>query len=61
MEQIADALNQICARWLDSRHHRDTGRNTLERQSFVVTYHQQRNHAAKQSRLRRYQQAHGAL
>jgi len=54
MEQIGAALNQVCARWLDSRHHRRTGRATLARQSFVATYHQKRNHAAKWSRLRRY-------
>jgi hypothetical protein len=61
MEQLAGTLNQLCARWLDSRHRHRTGRTTLQRQSFVVIYHQQRNHAATQSRLRKYRQNHGAL
>jgi len=61
MEQLADALNGVCARWLDSRHHRHAGRATLARQSFIATYHQARNLAAKRSRLRRYREAQGAL
>jgi hypothetical protein len=61
MEQIAAALNQVCVRWLDSRHHRRTGRAALARQSFVARYHQRRNHAAKSSRLRRYLKTKGAL
>ena len=61
MEQIAAALNGVCVRWLDTRHHRDTGRAAVARQSFVATYHQNRNLAATRSRLRRYQQTEGAL
>ncbi len=60
MEQIAASLNWLCARWLERRHYRRTGRNALERESFTRTYHQQRNFAATCSRLRRYCQNEGS-
>lgn len=61
LEQTAAALNWLCARWLERRHARRTGRNALHRQSFIGRYHQQHNLAAAQSRLRRYCQNEGAL
>ena len=59
MEQIADSLNWLCDGWLERRHRRRTGRNALQRESFTRIYHQQRNLAATQSRLRRYCQNQG--
>jgi len=53
MEQIAASMNWLCARWLERRHRRCTGRNALERESFTRTYHQDRNLTATRSRLRR--------
>jgi hypothetical protein len=61
MEQTAASLNWLCARWLERQHTRRTGRNALQRESFTRIYHQERNLAATQSRLRRYCQAEGAL
>jgi len=61
MEQIAASLNWLCARWLERRHFRRTGRDALHRESFTRTYHQHRNLAATRSRLRRYCQTEGAL
>jgi hypothetical protein len=61
MEQIAASLNWLCARWLERRHSRRTGRNTLERESFTRIYHHERNLAATRSRLRRYCQNEGSL
>ena len=61
MEQIADCLNWLCARWLERRHRRRTGRTALERESFACLYHQQRNLTAARSRLRRYCQNEGSL
>jgi hypothetical protein len=60
MEQIAASLNWLCDGWLERRHRRRTGRNALERESFTRIYHQQRNLAATQSRLRRYCQNQGS-
>jgi hypothetical protein len=59
MEQIAASLNWLCARWLERRHRRRTGRNGLERESFTRIYTQQRNLAATRSRLRGYCQYKG--
>lgn len=61
MEQVAAALNHLCWRWLDQRHARQQRRTLNQRLSYVAQYHQRRNLAATQSRLRRYQQAEGAL
>jgi hypothetical protein len=61
MEQTASSLNWLCARWLERRHTRRTGRNALQREAFTGTYHQTRNLAATRSRLRRYCQTEGAL
>ena len=61
MEQIAASLNWLCAQWLERRHHRRTGRNSLQRESFTRIYHQNRNLAATRSRLRRYYQNEGSL
>ena len=61
MEQTADALNWLCARWLERRHARRTGRDALHRAAFLGTYHQDRNLDATRSRLRRYCQNEGAL
>ena len=61
MEQTATSLNWLCARWLERRHFRRTGRNALHRESFTRVYHQQRNLASTRSRLRRYCQNEGAL
>jgi hypothetical protein len=61
MEQIAASLNWLCARWLERRHRRRTGRNALERESFTRKYHQKRNLASTRSRLRRYCQNEGSL
>ena len=61
MEQIAARLNWLCANWLERRFRRRTGQNALHRESFIATYHQDRNLAATQSRLRRYCQNEGAL
>ncbi len=61
MEQTAASLNWLCARWLKHRHQRRTGRDDLHRESFIRTYHQQRNHAAMSSRIRRYWQNEAAL
>jgi esterase/lipase superfamily enzyme len=61
MEQTAASLNWLCARWLERRHTRRTGRDGLHRESFIRTYHQTRNLAATRSRLRRYCQNEGAL
>jgi hypothetical protein len=48
-------------RWLNRRHARHTGRDALHRESFISTYHEERNGAAARSRLRRYQENSGAL
>jgi hypothetical protein len=61
MEQVARALNSLCRSWLDNRHARKHRRDRAQRLSHIVTYHQHRNLAAKNSRLRRYQEAEGAL
>lgn len=61
MEQTAASLNWVCARWLERRHARRTGRDSLHRESFTRIYHQDRNLAATRSRLRRYCQNEGAL
>ena len=61
MEQVVASLNWVCARWLERRHFRRTQRNSLHRESFTRIYHQDRNLAATQSRLRRYCQTEGAL
>ena len=61
MEQTAQSLNSLCARWLERRHTQRTGRNVLQRLAFTGTYHQDRNLAATRSRLRRYCQNEGAL
>ena len=61
MEQTAASLNWLCAHWLERRHTRRTGRTPLHRESFIRTYHQDRNLAATRSRLRRYCQTEGAL
>jgi hypothetical protein len=61
MEQTAASLNWLCARWLERRHARHTGRDPLHRESYTRTYHQNRNLAATRSRLRRYCQTEGAL
>jgi hypothetical protein len=61
MEQIADRLNWLCARWLERHYHRRTGGDALHRESFTATYNQHRNLAATRSRLRRYCQNEGAL
>jgi len=61
MEQLADILNHLCAHWLECRHHRAKHRTASQRLSFVTNYHQQRNHAAKCSRLSRYLKNHGTL
>lgn len=61
MEQTADSLNWLCARWLERRHRRRTRRNPLQREAFTGTYHQDRNLAATQSRLRRYRLTERAL
>ena len=61
MEQTADALNWLCARWLERRHASRTGRNALQCKAFTATYHQERNLTATRSRLRRYCQTEGAL
>jgi len=61
MEQTAGSLNWLCAHWLERRHARRTGRNALRRESFIRTYHQDRNLLATRSRLRRYCQNEGAL
>jgi hypothetical protein len=61
MEQTAASLNWLCARWLERRHARRTGRDELHRESFIRTYHQTRNLTATRSRLRRYCQNEGAL
>ena len=59
--QTASCLNWLCARWLECRHNRRTGRDPLHRQAVTETYHQARNLAATRSRLRRYCQTEGAL
>jgi len=61
MEQTAASLNWLCARWLERRHCRRKNRTSIERQSYIRIYHQKRNLAATQSRLRRYCQTEGAL
>ena len=61
IEQVAASLNWLCARWLERRHRRRTGRDAPHRESFTRVYHQQRNLAATRSRLRRYAQTEGAL
>lgn len=61
MEQVARALNHLCRHWLDSRHARKHHRLLAQRLSHIATYHQQRNQTARNSRLRRYQEAEGAL
>jgi hypothetical protein len=61
MEQVAAVLNRLCWRWLDHRHARRQQRTWVQRLSQVARYHQRRNQAATQSRLRRYQQTEGAL
>ena len=60
-EEIAQCLNWLCLRWLNRRHARHTGRDALHRESFISTYHEERNGAAARSRLRRYQENSGAL
>jgi hypothetical protein len=60
-EEIAHCLNWLCRRWLNRRHARRTGRDALHRESFISTYHEDRNCDAARSRLRRYQENRGAL
>ena len=61
MEQVARALNGLCSRWLERHHARKHQRAWAQRLSHIIRYHQRRNRAATESRLRRYQQAEGAL
>ncbi len=61
MEQVTRALNSLCRNWLDQRHARQHRRDRAQRLSHIVTYQQHRHLAAKHSRLRRCQEAAGAL
>jgi hypothetical protein len=57
MQQTARALNSLCQRWLNRRHHRPPNHHTAA----VIGYHQRRNLAATLSRLRRYRETQHAL
>jgi hypothetical protein len=48
MEQTARALNAVCRAWLT----RESQRPLVKQASFVIRYHQERNKAARESRLR---------
>ena len=61
LEQTAACLNELCAGWLQQRHRRRTGRNRLQRQSFISDYHERRNCLATRCRLRSYHESRGAL